>query len=112
MKNILNNRKYLIVGIFLLALISISVGYAFITERLNINGSATISKTTWNIHFDEIHEYGCNTKTIETISYSDDDTKQIIEVNPIFKSSTEYVDELGKTIEPIYDFIYLIKIIF
>ena len=92
MKNILKKRKFLIVGIFILALVSISVGYAFITERLNINGSAKIEKTTWSIHFDEIKEYGCNTEALESISYSDGDSKQVIEVKPIFKSANDVYD--------------------
>ena len=91
MKYILKNRKYLIVGIFLLAVISISVGYAFLTQMLNINGNAEISKTTWSIHFDDIHEYGCNSETIDPISYSEGNN-QIIEFKPIFKSANDTYD--------------------
>lgn len=44
-------RKSYILPIFALVVVILSVGYAAITATLNITGTSTITKNTWNIHF-------------------------------------------------------------
>ena len=56
MKSIFKNKKYLFLSLFILGLLTISIGYAFITEKLNINGSTEIAKNNWIIYFDNIIE--------------------------------------------------------
>lgn len=48
-----NNSKksYLYVGLFLLLIAGISMGYAALKTTLSINGTAKISKVAWDIHF-------------------------------------------------------------
>ena len=45
------NRKLLIVFVLLLF---ISIGYALLSQNLNINGYSKVHNSTWNIHFDNI----------------------------------------------------------
>lgn len=46
------NKKLIIVAILLLMVISI--GYAAISTTLTINGTASIAKTSWNVHFENV----------------------------------------------------------
>ena len=46
-----SRRKYLF--LLLLLFVFISVGYAYLSSTLHINGTSYISKETWNIHFVE-----------------------------------------------------------
>ena len=45
-----NKSKYLIIAIVLI----ISIGFAFLSARLDINGLANIKKIGWNIYFDNV----------------------------------------------------------
>lgn len=47
-----NNKLFLII---MLILLFFSVGYALISRNLVINGSAEVSKNTWDLHFDNIN---------------------------------------------------------
>lgn len=47
-------RKSYILPIFALVVVILSVGYAAITATLNITGTSTITKNTWNIHFQDL----------------------------------------------------------
>lgn len=52
-KRLRYNRKKVFLGLFLfLCLIGITVGYAFITTTLKIEGTATVKDAKWDIHFD------------------------------------------------------------
>ena len=42
------------VPLLLLLVISISIGYAALSTTLNINGTSTIKKQTWSVHFDTL----------------------------------------------------------
>ncbi len=47
------NRRKIFLGLFLfLCLIGITLGYAFVTTRLSIDGTATVKDAKWNVHFD------------------------------------------------------------
>ena len=45
------NKKNLIYSIFLLILLSIGIGYAYLTSNLSITGSTKVTGNTWDIHF-------------------------------------------------------------
>lgn len=49
MKN--GKNRTIVVAIILLLLVCISVGYARISSKLQINGTAGISKNEWDVHF-------------------------------------------------------------
>ena len=51
-KKNLNKKKNKLLLLILLVL-GISVGYAFISSTISINGTAGVNKNTWNIHWDE-----------------------------------------------------------
>ena len=46
------NKKALYIVGFLFVLVAISIGYAYLTSVLKINGTTNISKNTWDVHFD------------------------------------------------------------
>ncbi len=48
-----NKRNIYFVAIFGLAIL-IGVGYAFLTQALNITGTTTINKSSWDVHFENL----------------------------------------------------------
>ena len=46
-----NNNKNLIYSILLLILLSIGIGYAYLTSNLSITGATEIAANSWDIHF-------------------------------------------------------------
>ena len=46
------NKKIIIV--FVVLLLSITIGYAFLSANLNINGASTINNSTWNIYWNNV----------------------------------------------------------
>ena len=46
-------NRTIIASIILLLIVGISIGYARISSKLQINGTAGISKNEWNVHFKE-----------------------------------------------------------
>lgn len=54
MKRENNNKKRYGVLILLLLVVGISIGYAALTTTLNINGTTTIGKASWDIHFENL----------------------------------------------------------
>ena len=43
------------IKIILIAIIFVSVGFAFLTTTVNLNGMANVLPATWDIHFENIH---------------------------------------------------------
>ena len=71
-----NNKKHALV-ILLLLVVGISIGYAALTTTLNINGTTTIEKATWDVHFENLTKTeGSQTATVEAAI---DTTKTLIE---------------------------------
>ncbi len=65
-------RNYsLLLGVLLLG---ISMGYAILSTSLNIDGTSTISSTTWNIHWNNIIENEDNTATTNQATKIETDT--------------------------------------
>lgn len=52
-------KRHLFVGLFILLICGISIGYAALQTTLTINGKTKIAKVDWNVHFS-------NAKVIET----------------------------------------------
>ena len=42
-----------IIGLLVVAIVAMSVGFAFFSSNLEINGKTTVESSTWNIQFDE-----------------------------------------------------------
>ena len=47
-------RKSKLLAIMLIAIMLISVGYAFLSSNLTINGTATVKNNSWNIYFTNV----------------------------------------------------------
>ena len=49
-------KRKKIVGIIVLLLLvcTVTIGYSFLSENLNINGTSSINASSWNIHFSNI----------------------------------------------------------
>lgn len=56
MKNNKNSRTSYVVIALLILVVGISIGYAALSTTLNINGSSTIGKASWDVHFANIIE--------------------------------------------------------
>ena len=66
-----HNRKKFIYSIFLILLLAIGIGYAYLTSNLSISGNTSVSTNTWNIHFENIHRStGSATATTEPTLYN------------------------------------------
>lgn len=48
-----SNKKYVVIAILLL-IIGISIGYTALSATLNISGTTTIEKASWDIHFENL----------------------------------------------------------
>ena len=48
------NKKRLLISVIMLLVLSIGIGYAYISSNLSITGSTKISSNTWDIHFNNI----------------------------------------------------------
>ena len=53
MYNYYNKRNFTI-GLFLIVLLAIGIGYAYLTSNLSISGNTQVTTNTWNIHFENI----------------------------------------------------------
>lgn len=50
------NKNIIVAAIILLLLVAITIGYAGLSTTLNINGTTSISKVEWDIHFENLEE--------------------------------------------------------
>ena len=50
-----HNRKKFIWSVFLILLLVIGIGYAYLTSNLSISGNTNVSTNTWNIHFENLN---------------------------------------------------------
>ena len=48
------SKKKFYISVIIGLLISISIGYSFLTSTLSINGNITVSKNSWDVHFENI----------------------------------------------------------
>lgn len=68
-----NGNIYFII-IFLLS-ISLGLGYSIISTTLKINGTTTIKKANWDVHFDNVQVNNASTSTSNNISLNSDYTQ-------------------------------------
>ena len=68
-----NKSKYLIIALVLV----ISIGFAFLSARLDINGLANIKKIKWNIYFDNVQNNFGQEFEVSTPTTTGTDTTQI-----------------------------------
>jgi len=47
-----NNIQNIIIALLAITVLAMSIGYAAYARTLNINGTATFSKSVWDVHFD------------------------------------------------------------
>ena len=52
-----SDRKQTILFIIILLVMSMGVGYAFLTTTLSIDGVSDIDSSSWDIHFDNLELY-------------------------------------------------------
>ena len=71
------NKKGFVIAIMLLLTGILGIGYAALTTTLNITGSSSITKASWDVHFENITEKSGSVSAItapsisgNTISYS------------------------------------------
>lgn len=50
-----HNRKKFVWSIFLILLLFIGIGYAYLTSNLSIAGNTHVATNTWNIHFEDLN---------------------------------------------------------
>ena len=67
-----NKKSYVLLAVF--ALIGITIGYAVLSTTLNINGKSTISKNTWDVHFDNINVTDESVEAVKLPTIEDDTT--------------------------------------
>ena len=67
-----NKKCYVLLALF--ALIGITIGYAVLSTTLNINGKSTISKNTWDVHFDNINVTDESVEAVKLPTIEDDTT--------------------------------------
>ena len=46
-----NKNRFLLVGILIIGIISMTIAFAALSTNLSINGTASVAATSWNIHF-------------------------------------------------------------
>ena len=49
-----SDRKQTILFIIILLVLSMGIGYAFLTTTLSIDGTSDIDSAVWNVHFENI----------------------------------------------------------
>ena len=90
MKNKKRNRIFLL----LILLLGIGVGFAALATTLKINGSAAITKNTWNVYWDNIHNESGVTPTTETtiVDESTSVKKNIVNFSINFEAPGDYYE--------------------
>ena len=92
--NMFKNKSKLYIIVFLFAVLSISIGYAYLTNRLNINGRTAIKDNTWSVSFANIVQRECNVQTDNPVAIIDDSNSQSINFSVLFKKANDRYDFL------------------
>ena len=82
MYNYYNKRK-LTISVFLIILLAIGIGYAYLTSNLSITGSTEVVANTWNIHFENItvKDGSVTASTAPTLSNNNTSITYTIDLN-------------------------------
>ena len=81
MKRVYKKRKKSNLFLLIMLVLGISVGFALLSQTLNITGLAGIKKNTWDIHWENVQPNAASTVTTETPVISDHATKVTYAVN-------------------------------
>ncbi len=78
-----HNRKKFIYSIFLILLLVIGIGYAYLTSNLSISGNTNVSTNSWNIHFENLNVStgSISTSSPATINAAGDAITYTIDLN-------------------------------
>jgi len=68
-------KKFLLIGLFVFLIAGLSIGYAALQTTLTINGTTTISKVGWDIHFEDIVETEGSEENGTAVISNDDSTE-------------------------------------
>lgn len=52
--SVFKSKRYLLIGLFVLLLAGVTLGYSALQTTLSINGKTTINKVGWDIHFENV----------------------------------------------------------
>ena len=87
-------RKEKRISLFVLLLLCISLGFAFLTQQLNINGIAQINKITWGIIWDnvEVEENSIKGTQVITPATIANSQKSLVEYSISLKEPGEYYE--------------------
>lgn len=80
MKERKGNKKFILV-LLLLLVMGVSVGYAALSTTLNINGTSTIKKQTWDVHFENVQVAANSATATQAPEISTDETTVTYSVN-------------------------------
>ena len=78
-----NNMKNMILIILGVSLLGITVAYASLSTRLNINGNTNVPNTTWDIHFEDFSDASPQNTTLE------EPNTGVLNTNSIITDSTK-----------------------
>ena len=82
-------RNLIIIGIFLL-LFCVSIGSAYLKERLRVNGTTNIEKNSWVIYFDKAIEKEGSVEATKELKI--DDTKTTIDFGIILNKPGDFYE--------------------
>ena len=68
MSKMFKSKKSLYISFFVLFLLCLFIGNAYLTANLKINGTAEIAQNNWGIYFDNVVENGCN--NVEVLNHA------------------------------------------
>ena len=87
-----NNKKrnIIIIGILLLLLLCVTLGSAYLTQMLQINGTTNIAKSSWDIHFANEAEQEGSVAARETLTI--DTSKTLITFGITFTKPGEFYE--------------------
>lgn len=80
-----SNKKNILIGALLVAVVAMSVGYAALAQQLTINGSANFSDTKWDIKFSSIE-----LDTTKTVGATEAVTPTIVGTTASFDVKLQY----------------------
>ena len=89
----MRNKKKSQISVLLLILLGLSIGFAALATTLKINGSATITKNTWNIYWDNIaNQDGVTPTTSEIVSEDANHPNNIVTFEVTFDKPGDYYE--------------------
>lgn len=80
------SRNTVIIVILLIAILSISVGYAALSQQLTISGTASTGSASWNVNFSSITKNA----TLTTLGANEEDTPNVMGTSATFNVSFDY----------------------